>query len=109
MRLSTCKITLVLIILTAFSRIGFGEEQFTPDQSQSKFAQSLKGSVYGVEDALWKTHVDLWVQSSDGEQRVAKKIAGEVLEKGSNDLGQMFCVHLHKGDWKEIYKQCLAY
>ncbi|MGH7889057.1 MAG: hypothetical protein ACRENF_00730, partial [Thermodesulfobacteriota bacterium] len=97
MRLSTSKIALVLIILTAFSRIGFGEEQFMPDQSQSKFAQSLKGSVSGVVDASWKTHVDLWVQSSGVDQRAAKKIAGEVLEKGSRDLGQMFCVHVPKG------------
>jgi len=97
------------LILIAFSRISFGEEQFTPDQSQSQFAQSLKSTVPGVEDASWKTHVDLWVQSPLGDQSSAKKIAVDVLEKGSKDLGQMFCVHVHKGDWKEIYKQCRTY
>ena len=109
MRLLLSKITVPIILLIVFSQISFGEEEFTPSQSQSQFAESLKGSVSGVESAEWKTHVDLWVQASGVDQNKAKEIAAEVVAKGSKDLGQSTCVHVHKGDWKEFYKLCWTY
>ncbi len=109
MRLILSKITALLILLLIFSQVSFGEEEFTPNKSQSQFAQSLKGSVSGVESAEWKTHVDLWVQASGADQNKAKEIAAEVVAKGSKDLGQSACVHVHKGDWNELYKICWTY
>lgn len=97
------------MLATIFSQTGFGEEGYTPDKSQSQFASSLKGSVPGVESAEWKTHVDLWVQAPDADQNKAKEIAAEVVAQGSMNLGQSTCVHVHTGDWNQLYKLCWTY
>ncbi|MGH7807918.1 MAG: hypothetical protein ACRENT_07475 [Thermodesulfobacteriota bacterium] len=109
MRFLSSKIAVLIMLVTVFSQIGFGEEGYTPDPSQSQFASSLKGSVPGVESAEWKTHVDLWVQASDADPNKAKEIAAEVVAEGSKNLGQSTCVHVHTGDWKDLYKLCWTY
>jgi len=103
------KIVVLMVLLFAFSGMSFGEENFTPDQLQSQFAESLKGSVAGVQGALWKSHIDLWVQASSADKNRAKEIATDVVTKGMKDLGQMFCVHVHSGNWKELSKICWTY
>jgi len=109
MRVLLSNITILIVVLIVFSQISFGEEEFSPNQSQSQFAASLKGSVPGVESAEWKTHVDLWVQASEADLNKTKEIAAEVVAKGSKDLGQSACVHVHEGDWKGLYKLCWTY
>ncbi|MGQ0794344.1 MAG: hypothetical protein ACT4NX_09735 [Deltaproteobacteria bacterium] len=96
------------LVIFSLVKANFGDDQFTPDKLQAQFAESLKGSVSGVEGAEWKNHIDLWVKSSSADEKKAKNIASDVVIKGGQDLGQMFCVHVHKGDGREISKMCLT-
>ncbi|MER3445909.1 MAG: hypothetical protein C4291_03305 [Candidatus Dadabacteria bacterium] len=106
---SFIKTAILIISVTAFYKIGFGADDFTPTKLQSRFAESLKGTVSGVEDAKWKSHVDLWVQAPGADKNKAEDIASDVIAKGKTNLGESFCVHVHKGDWKEISKLCWSY
>src|SRR5713101_7409854 len=106
MKRSFVKMAISIICVAAFSQIGFGAEDFTPAKLQSQFADSLKGSISGVEDAKWKSHVDLWIQASGADKNKAEDIASDVIAKGKANLRQSLCVHVHKGDWKELYKLC---
>lgn len=103
------KVALLTVLLLFLSGVGFGEEGFTPDQLQSRFAESLKDSVPDVQGAVWRSHIDLWVQTTSTDKNRAKGIATDVIAKGMKDLGQMFCVHVHSGDWKELSKMCWTY
>ncbi|GIW47032.1 MAG: hypothetical protein KatS3mg078_0909 [Deltaproteobacteria bacterium] len=106
------KVILIIVIITflaAFTYQGFTEEEFIPSKLQFEFAKSLIDSIPGVENAVWKTHVDLWIQARVNDPKKAKNIAADVISKGSKELGQIFCVHVHSGDWKELSKLCWIY
>lgn len=109
MRYSFMRIAISVAFVVVFSQIGFGAEDFTPTKLQSRFAESLKGAVSGVEDAKWKSHIDLWVQTSSTDKKKAEDIASDVIAKGKVNLGESFCVHIHNGDWKELSKLCWSY
>ncbi len=109
MRYLFLKAAISIIILAAFFQASFGGEDFTPSQLQFSFAEYIKSIVPGIEDAKWKSHVDLWVQAPDADKNKANDIAADVIAQGKTDSGQDLCVHVHNGDWKELSKLCWSY
>lgn len=95
-----------VFLVAAFAAQGHAGDDFTPNVNQIKFADMVVTNMMLAEEAIWKNHMDLWVAAPIANAKMAKNIASDVIALSNDNLRQIFCVHVHSGDWKELYSMC---
>ena len=100
------QILATVFLVAAFAAHGHAGDDFQPNVSQTKFAAMIVTDMLLAEDAMWKNHMDLWIVAPIADSKMAKNIATDVIALSNRNLMQMFCIHIHSGDWKEMYSRC---
>jgi hypothetical protein len=95
-----------LIFLSGQSGHGQPSEGFNVTDNQTDFARSLPSEIPGVISAKWQSQMDIWVEADHANDSRAKDIALDVILAGKTILDRSFCVHVHNGNWQQIFMTC---